>query len=367
MDQVLPNTIDLRNLNLQPLASAVVSVAAQVECASNQPSYEWTFVVKQANDFNGTPGNNLFPDGPVTNTIGGHCGLSFTNPPASEEKNVTITNKIYDVGTPQVGPPVTVSVVDADGISAAPWWNGTITLAIGHNPALGTLSGTLSGSTGTGSVAFAPRIDVSATGYTLAATAVGTAGTPSAGTSTSSFVSSAFTIVDDATICLDKTHGCMVVASGPNHGNGVTTQATVIADAVSGPIGGANDLVILQVGDPATNNFGCDGYDTITDVIAFNATLSDGVSPVSRAKTSLVTLFAQFVTKSASKYDACYRSSPDAPFTPKGGGQQVTQGLLPNCAPKNPVAPCVVSRATDKSKNVILTVLSPPGDPGLKW
>jgi hypothetical protein len=360
------NTVELRNLGLQPGGFVTASVSAQVECASNHSPYVWSFEVKQANDFNGTPGNDLAPDGDVTSTVTGHCGLSFTKQPKSEEKNVTITNKIYDIGTPH-GDPVTVSVVDSEG-SAVPWWSGTMAIAMGSNPGSATLGGTLTGSTINGSVTFAPTIGTSATGYTLAATAVATAGTPSAGISGSP-VSDAFTIVDDATICLTAGSSCMVTASGPSHGNAVSTQATVTAGAVSGPnpIGGANDLVILQVGDPATNDFSCQGYDTITDVIAFNATLSDGVSPVSRAKTSQVTLFAQFVTKSASKYDACYRSSPGAAFTPKGGGPMVTTGLLPNCAAKNPVAPCVVSRAADKQKNVILTVLSPAGDPGLKW
>ncbi len=45
----------------------------------------------------------------------------------------------------------------------------------------------------------------------------------------------------------------------------------------------------------------------------------------------------------------------------------VTQGLLPDCAAKNAVAPCVVSRATTRTKDVLITVLSPAGDPGMKF
>jgi len=234
------NTVELRNLGLQPGGFVTASVSAQVECASNHSPYVWSFEVKQANDFNGTPGNDLAPDGDVTSTVTGHCGLSFTKQPKSEEKNVTITNKIYDIGTPH-GDPVTVSVVDSEG-SAVPWWSGTMAIAMGSNPGSATLGGTLTGSTINGSVTFAPTIGTSATGYTLAATAVATAGTPSAGISGSP-VSDAFTIVDDATICLTAGSSCMVTASGPSHGNAVSTQATVTAGAVSGPnpIGGAND------------------------------------------------------------------------------------------------------------------------------
>jgi hypothetical protein len=365
LDPTVPNTIDLRNLNLQPLASAVVSVSAQVECAANHQSYIWSFVVKQANDFNGTPGNNLSQFGSTTSTIDGQCGLSFTKQPMSEEKNVTITNKIYDVGVPQSGDhPVTVSILDRDG-NPVPWWSGTMSLVLGSSPGPATLSGQLTGSTTLGSVTFAPKIDVSATGYRLAATAVGDVGTPSDGTSTAQFLSDAFTIVDDATICVTAGSSCMVTASGPDHGHGVTTQATVTAGANGGTNGGANDLVILQVADPATD-FNCQGYVSSTDVIAFNATTDNGLTPVQRVKTSQLTLFASFVTKSASQYDVCYRSS-GLPFTPKGGGAQVTTGILPNCAAKNPVAPCVLSRTADKAKNVIVTVLSPAGDPGMKF
>ena len=365
LDPTIPNTIDLRNLNLQPSASAVVSVSAQVECAANHASYTWSFVAKQANDFNGTPGNNLVHTGSTASTIDGQCGLSFSKQPMSEEKNVTITNKIYDVGVPQSGDPVTVSILDRDG-NAVPWWNGMITLAMGANPSNTTLGGSpLSKSTTTGSATFAPQIGVSATNYTLSATAVGTAGSPSAGTSAGAIFSSAFTIVDDATICQTKTSSCMVTASGPTHGNVVSTQATVTAGANNGTQGGANDLVILQVADPATN-FSCGTYAATTDMIAFNATLPDGVTPVLRVKTTQLTLFAPFVTRSASQYDVCYRSS-GLPFTPKGGGSQVTTGLLPNCAAKNSVAPCVLSRASDKAKDVIITVLSPAGDPGMKF
>lgn len=359
------NTVELRNLGLQPNASAVTLVAAQVECnGTNHPSYKWTVEVKQANDFNGTPGNGLIQNAPLTSSITGQCALSVTSQPKSAEKNVTITNKIYDVGVPQQGAPVTVSVVDADGLSAAPWWSGSISIVLNSNPGSATLTGGLQGNTTSGSVSFTPKLDVSATGYTLAATAVGTAGTASVGTPTVPLVSDAFIIVDDVTICASTGASCLATASGPNRGGGIKTQATVTAGAG----GQANDLVIISVADPA-NDFTCGSYVASTDVIAFNATLPDGVTPVGRAKTTRLTLLAAFVTRSASKYDACYQASADAPFTPKGGGPQVTTGLLPNCPAKNPLesAPCVISRELNRAKDVILTVLSPAGDPKLNF
>ena len=77
-----------------------------------------------------------------------------------------------------------------------------------------------------------------------------------------------------------------------------------------------------------------------------------------------MTLAAAFVTRSASKYDVCYTSN--LPFKTKSG-TTATTGLLPTCANKSPVAPCVVSRATDKQKNLVIVVSSPPGDPAARF
>lgn len=349
--------IRLRDLDLARNESAVVTIGARVECGPNHASYTWGFLTKQANDFNGTPGNDLVQSAPVTSTIDGTCGLTFQGAPASSEKApVAITSEIYD----PAGDAVTVSIVDAEGELPVAWWSGSISLRIGTNPGGASLSGTVSGSTTTGSVEFAPQVDKSATGYTLVATAVGAVGTPSAGTTSIGLASNLFNIVDDATICLDAVSTCLVTASGPNRGQGVKTRATVTASTG----GQSGDLVILSVDDPATE-FDCTGYTETTDVIFFNVTLPDGTTAVAtRTKTTQMTLLAPYVTKSAAKYEACYKA--DMPFK-TASGATATVGLLPTCAKQNPVAPCVVSRSTNKAKDVILTILSPAGDPGLKF
>lgn len=356
------NQVELRDLDLAPGESAVVTIGARVECGANHASYTWGFLTKQANDFNGTPGNDLVQAAPVTSTIEGICGLTFSAGPASSEKSTAITNKVYD----PAGAPVTVSIVDAQGTQPVSWWNGSVSLALATHPTADTavLSGTVSGSTTTGSVAFAPQIDTSATGYTLVATAVGAVGTPSAGTTSAGLVSVPFNIVDDATICLNAASTCMVSASGPSRGSqGVKTRATVTASAG----GRSGDLVILSVADPA-QEFNCGAYVATTDVIFFNVTLENGTTGTTpldnRTKTTQMTLLAPYVTKSAAKYEACYKA--DRPFKTASGATALV-GLLPTCARQNPVAPCVVSRSTTKTKDVILTILSPAGDPGLKF
>lgn len=331
--------IQLRNLNLQPGFSAVVSVSAQVECAANQAPYTWTFLVKQANDFNGSPGNNLTGTNP-TSTVFGNCQLEFSKQPAHSEKTPTaITSVIYDPD----GAPVTVSVVDDESDQTVSWWSGTVTLTIGDLPVGANPTPlTLGGSPIDGSIEFAPTIDISATGYSLIATAVATPETPSAGTDTAGLESDNFNIVDDATIC-GASEGCSATA-----GKGQKTEVTV--DASSN--GAAGDLVILSINDP-TVTVNCTGYVETSDVVIFNVTGPDGETPApDRSKLTTLTLAAAFVTKSASKYQVCYDD---------GSGPR----LIPTCSTKIP-APCVVSKALDRTRRLVIVVSSPPGDPRLR-
>jgi hypothetical protein len=344
--------IQLRNLDLAPGASVSVAISARVECGANHGSYVWSFVVKQANDFKGT-GNDLAKVGaPTANTVTGNCAVVFSKQPKSAEKSPTaITNKIYDPS----GDPVTATVKDGAGVDTVAWWSGTITLTKGDDPSGGTavLGGSTSGQASGGSVTFAPTIDRSASGYSLNATP-SLMDAASTGTLTTAVESANFNIVDDATICDSPGHGCSASA-----GQGQKTQATV--DASTG--GATGDLVILSIADP-TITLDCAGYTESSDVIAYNVTGSDGVTPADRAKLATFTLLAQFVTKSASKYEVCYTSNQ--PFVDKNGNT-VTTGLLPDCANRNPVLPCVVSKALDKFKNLVLVVSSPPGDPAGKF
>lgn len=341
--------VQVRSLGLAPGASTVVRLGAQVECAANQAAYVWSINVKQANDFNGTPGNNLEQDAPAVSTISGSCQVGFSAQPRHAEKApVAITSVIYD----PAGAPVTVSITDATGTDTVAWWSGSVTLTLGDDPSSGTavLAGTTSAAVSGGSATLAPTISRSASGYSLLATATPTAGTASVGTSTAAVESASFNIVDDAEICL-ATSGCSATA-----GEGGKTKATVAASATNGQAG---DLVILSINDP-TLSLDCAGYTETSDLIAFDVTTSDGTTASGRSKTLTMTLAAADVTKSASKYEVCW-FSPIA-FKTKSGTTANT-GLLPTCASRNPVAPCVVSKALDKSKNLVIVVSAPPGDP----
>jgi hypothetical protein len=341
---VSDGVIQLRNLSLPPGGEVTVSVSAEVECAANHQSYIWPIAAKQANDFNGT-GNDNVQIGSLSNTVEGACSLEFSEQPASAANApVVITNKIYDGNVP---PAERVTVrVKAFGLGeTVTWWSGTITLAVGANQSGGNpgFSGgaALPGS-GNGVYKFAPSIAVTSSAYTLIATADPDDG-PSEGTS-SSVESGPFNIVDEASIC-GATTGCFTKTNGPK------TIAQVNAGAGGGSAG---DVVIVSISSVVPAAEQCAGYVPDSDLITFDVTEGDGITPSERAKIATVTLLAQFVTKAASKYQVCYND---------GSGPV----LLPTCANKNPTLPCVVSKVLDKAKNLVIVVAAPKNDPKMNF
>jgi len=358
---VVGGVLQLRNLDLAPGVSVNVTVPGRVECSgtNHAQQYLWTFAVKQANDFNGT-GNDLAQVGSTTNTVSGNCAIVFSKPPKSSEKApVAITSKIYD----PAGAAVTVTAKDGAGVDTVAWWSGTITLTKGADPTGGAavLGGTTSGGASGGSVAFAPTIDLAATGYSLKATP-SLMDAASTGTITTAVESAKFNIVDDATICTSANNKCKAESQGPS------TKASVEAQT-----GGAdNDLVILAINDPHVT-VNCAGYDETSDTISFDVTNDLGTQASGRAKVTTFTLAAAAVVKAASKYDVCYQSTLS--FPTKSGAQATFDpatglytGLLPDCVNKTlEPSPCVVSKALDKLKRLVIVVSSPPGDPAGKF
>ncbi len=337
--------IEMRNMDLAPGAQAVVNVSAKIECKSNvdHVPYNWTIVAKQANDFNGT-GNDLTQVGTLVNSIAGQCHVAWLRQPASSEKAPTaITSKIYD---PQ-GASVAVVVLSGDGSQTVTWWDGQIRLDKGDDPSVGgaaVLTGRGPTTTTNGIATFAPTLSLAASGYSLTATAIPNAG-PSAGTLTTPLESNNFNIVDDADICVSANSTCDVESQGPK------TKAVV--EAAAG--GAAGDLVILAFNDPAVTAPSCGSYVASSELIVFNVTTSDGTTASNRPKTATFTLAAEFVTKSASKYEVCFQGAT-------GPAQ-----LLAMCANRNPVLPCVVSKGLDKDKNLVIVVAAPGGDPKLNF
>jgi hypothetical protein len=80
---------------------------------------------------------------------------------------------------------------------------------------------------------------------------------------------------------------------------------------------------------------------------------STGGTSAQRSKITTLTLAAASVTKSASKYQVCFDASES--------GLGV---LLATCTNRTPASqPCVLSKALDKEKNLVVVIRTPPGDP----
>src|SRR3954452_23213402 len=130
------STVVLRDLALQPGSSVPVAVVADVSCSP--ATVTWAVLAKQANGFNGPPGNDLTLVAPssLTTTIAGQCKLQFATQPANARVGEPITGTPYGPG-----PPVSVEVIDGAGARVTTS-SAKVTIARGPGSGSGVLSGT---------------------------------------------------------------------------------------------------------------------------------------------------------------------------------------------------------------------------------
>jgi hypothetical protein len=157
-------TIQLRNLALPPLAKVEVTFTGAPTASSTV-----SLTVKQANNFNGPPGNDFArltgtQEPAVTVTA---CQLAFVTEPDDAVAGSPIPG-VDGTSGPRVG------VVDPDGGSVAAA-GVPVTIAVATNPVGGALTGTTTVSTGDDGIAAFPdlRIDKAGLGYQLGASSAG--------------------------------------------------------------------------------------------------------------------------------------------------------------------------------------------------
>ena len=209
--------VTLRNLSLQPGSSFTVTMWVTTPACYVGSDFPWYAEVKQANNYSGSPGNDLYYDSahsqPDT-TLDGACSLGFTGGPGDARTSAPITQTAYD----PTGSPVTVQVLDG---SQRPLTTSTapVTMSIGTNPSAATLGGdTVESANGTsGTAAFsALAIGLPGIGYTLAASS-GTLGGAS---------SNQFDIQDAATTCTANVNCNVHDGSTHNFSNITATAST---------------------------------------------------------------------------------------------------------------------------------------------
>ena len=238
--QVTGPCVELRSLSLAPGASVTVTITVQTQACA-QGAATWSVEAKQANNFSGTPGNDLTLDTNTSNLVtalDGACHLAFVTQP----HNALINQAISGVDFNPMGGPVTVQVRDSAGNVVA-GSTASIAMKLSPNPGGAALAGTNpQAADGTDGTASFPDLTVNkaANGYAMGASS----GTMNGGTS------NPFNVQDQIASC-PSNGSCKTDVGTTNNGN----HASVVATAVS-----SGGLLLESVNANAGAQLVCQGY-----------------------------------------------------------------------------------------------------------
>jgi len=329
--------VELRDLSLRPGAQLPVAITVDVGCAAG--AYAWSVLAKQANRFNGPPGNEFVLVSTAaerTTTVVGGCGLRFVTQPQDARVGQRLTGADFDPS----GPPISVEVVDGAGqrvTSASP----QVSLAFATASGPGPLAGTTTVTAGQGLAEFSD-LSVGAPGtYSLRASAGG-----------QEAVSAEFAIEQVAVECIEDVDCAGEIS---------TSESRVQANAFAN---GRTDAGFLTLSFNTGFRPDCAGYEEYSadwaivigpdrqktvvysiDKRVMNANPNNGVSFVQMCFAAPFT----FATRSG---------LPPAEFDTDGDGDtDWFVATLPDCG----VAPCVAGRRKDKAGNGIIEVKAPAG------
>jgi hypothetical protein len=335
------NVVQLRNAGVAPSGSIVVSVTATVPTTCTA-TYTWSVVAKQANDFNGPPGNELTLDPAASSlktSVAGGCALRLVagRQPAAARVNQTISASDYQPS----GPSVQVEVIDGAGnrVTAS---TASITVGLGPSTGTGTLHGTLTISASAGVASFASlSIDAPGT-YTLRATSAGL----------SAATSSTFRVDQVAVACIED------VTCSASIANGSTTFD------VTAPGNAGTDAGFLVLDNGVGVAIDCAGYTELTAT----PTVIEGPD---RAKTVTSTIDKRVMNSQPNNGASFLQMCFGAPYTfatrpgstltgVDTNGDSVDDffyGLLPDCG----APPCVSSRKKTNAGDGVITTQTPAG------
>ncbi len=313
--------------------TATITLDVRIACGKGG-SVTWSVAARKGNDFE-TGGSTLAqdPTSALTTSIS-RCSLAFAEQPADAGRDKVITSAVADPS----GVPVKVRLRDGNGDPASQDGVSVNIAIVGGTGASGaTLTGTSETTNGNGVAAFAPRIDTSADGYRLIATASGII---------DSDPSSAFDIDDVAVVCSGD-------CSGTSSKGGTT--ATVNASSSGGTL-----TFSLGEGAVDCNNKANLWYKTSSAPVEWNVTSGTGRTTIE------IELDRADVTKPFLLYEVCF-SSPESRFRNILGKwvEPGEAGLLPLCllTIRRSDQPCLVAKWVDKDRDVHVRFSVPPGDP----
>jgi hypothetical protein len=351
--------VQIRNLSAAPGTSVTVTMWVSTPACDSGSAFPWSAEVKQANNYSGSPGNDLFFDAPNSQpdtTLDGACSLQFVNQPADAKINQAISDQAFNPPPPPAGgDPVTVEVLDSNGQplsgSSAP-----VSMGLNENPGLATLGGTTTGSASSGTASFdSLTLNKSGSPYELAA---------SSGTLTGAN-SGDFAIQDQAQSC---SSGICTTTDGTSNGNQAVVQATVDTPGIlTESVNSDANAPLECAGDPTVdpNNYSFNAPSSWSKVITITIvpTSNLGNNPKQILKNQQICFEApyQFTTNSG------------APATPTTfpDGTPAFIGLLPSCG-NGVTGPChdrqadttIPNKHSKSGYNIILVADVPPGEPG---
>jgi hypothetical protein len=340
-------TIRLRNLGLPPGGSLTFAVTADVPCGAPSTA-TWGVVAKQANNFQGPPGNDLTLLGSassLTTTVSGACRLRFVTQPHAALIAARVTGADFD----PAGPLVAVEVIDGSGTRVT---SSSAVVTLTRSP-LSTGLGTVGAGTATAVAGLAtfPSLTLSAAGiYALDASSPGLAGATSGFFRVSQSVGACEPGVTCTATAQSSTRTSVEITSPPAVGE--TTRTFLTAS--------------FGVGEPLT----CPGFTPLTppgDTVLIETT------SLVRSKTATLTIPKRLVNASpnngASFFQVCFGSpepfttATGAPAQPQGTfdwnadgvPEPVLAGLLPSCG----TAPCVSKRNKTGSGDGVIEMRLP--------
>jgi hypothetical protein len=353
-------TVEVRNLSLQPGRSVTIRIEVEVTVRASCTAtvLTWAVQAKQANDFQGLPGNDLtlLASSSLTTTVSGVCALRFVTQPANSRVGEPITGTPYGPGQP-----VSVELVDGAGDRvSSPSTEVTIALGSGSGP--GTLTGTKTVDTNADGVARFADLKIGAPGgYSLEATAPGLA----------PVTSTSFKIDTVASFCAENTADALCTVTTSTGQTGASVTATPSATSA--------DAGFLTLSFNAGPQFDCVGSPKISPDIA----LLDFTSPNRTKVATLIfnkRLMQRIANNGASFLEVCFASP--VPFPVKGGLVELSRtqgtfdwngdglvepvyaGLLPDCSARTP--PCVANRKKTGAGDGVIEARLPAGDPAMR-
>jgi hypothetical protein len=359
--QTLGDTFIVPNLGLDPGTSADVNIALRTPCLPNVTAEPWTTAAKGSSDFSGDDDftRNAETNEPATTRDNTSCQLRFANQP-----NTTKTLNVIKDGYNSTGDPLSVQIFDPE-TDAVVDTDADVTITIGTNKA-GTvaLAGDVVAAVNGTATFSALTIDKAGTPYTLKADSDVATNTDETGN---------FTVADTVAKCNGA--GCKFNQAG----GGVSYTTT--------PTTGKNGATFVASLNVPNLRIDCEfapyNYPASRQPNSVWFLYDDGATGQS-AKTNVIVIPGNIVKitpeNGTSKYRVCYsspvrfrdRNGNLAPLDNTRTGNPTTYfgvnwytGLLPDCAKKNPVAPCVV-KWVGSGPDRVGTFLTPPGDPGFR-